>query len=445
MVTRAITKKAIALSLIFFAEIFISLSERSMTLDTESGVAGNAISHRLTNNISSYPQVADAEKEIHAFLDKWDIVGASVAIAKDERLIYAKGFGHADREKDIRVEPRHLFRVASVSKLITAVAIMQLREEGRLKLNDQVFGKDGILDDPVFLNIRDPRVRDINIYHLLTHAAGWDKYSGDPVFMPYAIKREMDTDLPIDLETTIRYTLSKRTLDFDPGSRSSYSNLGYAVLGKVIERLTGMEYENYVNSRVLNPIGIYDMHLGHSMADKRYPNEVKYYSNSRYHTTYSSYEYRKKVPSYYGGNNLKVLGAAGAWIASPAELLKLLVHINGRDGKKDILSDTTLHQMTHTRPGFKPIGWVSTTYNGIWKRSGTLSGTSALMKKGRNGYSWVMVLNTSNDQGHEFTYEIDDVMSSFLGQVDRWPGHDLFHYNTPRPLYTYTKDGNNSF
>ncbi|MBS3807223.1 MAG: beta-lactamase family protein [Bacteroidales bacterium] len=445
MVTRAISKKAIALSLVFFAEIFISLSERSMSLDIESGVAGNAVSHRLNNNISSYPQVAEAEQEIHEFLEKWDVVGASVAIAKNERLIYAKGFGYADREKGIEVEPRNLFRVASVSKLITAVAVMQLMEEGKLNLKDHVFGENGILDDPSFLNIRDPRVKDITIYHLLTHAAGWDKYSGDPVFMPYAIKREMDADLPIDLETTIRYTLSKRTLDFDPGSRSSYSNFGYAVLGKVIERLTRMDYENYVNSRVLNPIGIYDMHLGHAMPGKRYSNEVKYYSNSRYHTAYSSYEYRKKVPSYYGGNNLKVLGAAGAWIASPAELLKLLVHINGRNGKRDILNDTTLHQMTHTPPGFKPIGWVSTTYNGIWKRSGTLSGTSALMKKGRNGFSWVMVLNTSNDQGHEFTYEIDEMMSSFIDRVDQWPGHDLFHYNPPRPLYTYTKDGNNPY
>src|SRR6056297_1800127 len=131
---RAINKQVIALLLIFFAEIFISLSERSMSLDTESGVAGNAISHRLNNNISSYPQVAEAEEEIHEFLERWNIVGASVAIVKDERLIYAKGFGYADQEKDIRVEPKHLFRVASISKLITAVAIMQLREEGELGL-----------------------------------------------------------------------------------------------------------------------------------------------------------------------------------------------------------------------------------------------------------------------------------------------------------------------
>ena len=442
---RAINKKVIALILIFFGEIFITLSERSMSLDPESGVAGNAISHRLRNEISSYPEVGEAEKRIQEFMESWNIVGASVAIAKNERLIYAKGFGLADRENNVQVSPKHLFRVASVSKLITAVAVMNLKEKGVLELNDQVFGKEGILNDAEFQNIRDPRVLDITLFHLLTHSAGWDKYSGDPVFMPYAIKREMNTPLPVDLETTIRYTLSKRTLDFNPGSRSSYSNFGYAVLGKVIEKVTGMEYESYVTSRILNPIGIYDMHLGHAMAENRYPNEVKYYSNSPYHTSLSSFDYRKEVPRYYGGNNLEVLGAAGAWIASPAELVKLLVHINGKSGKKDILSDSTLHQMTHTKPGIKPIGWVSASYNGIWKRSGTLSGTSALMKKGRDGYSWAMVVNTSTGQGHDFTYRIDDMMTHFIDQVEKWPDHDLFDYHPPRPLFAYTKDGNDVF
>ena len=207
----------------------------------------------------------------------------------------------------------------------------------------------------------------------------------------------------------------------------------------MIEKITKLDYETYVTSRILNPMGIYDMHLGHAMPDQRFSNEVRYYSNSRYHTTLSSFDFYKTVPSYYGGNNLKVLGAAGAWVASPAEMLKFLMHINGKPGKQDILSKQTLKQMTKPGPGFKPIGWVSTTYNGIWKRSGTLSGTSALLKKDKNGFSWIMVVNTSNDQGHDFTYVIDDLMSDFIQSVDHWPEHDLFHYNTPRPLYTYTK------
>ena len=437
----SINKKLIALLLVFFGGIFFSLSDRSMSLDSGSSVTGNAISHKLSNEVSSYPSIIEHEEKIREFLDRWNIVGASVAITKDERLIYAKGFGYADREDEEKVQPKHLFRVASVSKLITATAIMNLKEEGKLDLDDQVFGKDGILDGSKFQNIRDSRVKDITVYHLLTHSAGWDRYGGDPVFMPYTIRREMDIELPINLETTIQYTLSKRRLDFTPGSRSSYSNFGYALLGKVIEKITGMNYEFYVTSRILNPLDIYDMHLGHARLSKRFPNEVKYYLNSRYKTTFSSFHYRKRVPRYYGGTNLQVLGAAGAWVASPAELLKFLVHIDGRPKKKDILTEQSIKQMIHTRPGYKPIGWLSTTYNGSWKRSGTLAGTSALVKRCNNGFSWVMLINTSNNQGHDFTYEIEDVMSEFIGEVESWPQHDFFEYETPRPLFTYTQPG----
>jgi hypothetical protein len=61
------------------------------------------------------------------------------------------------------------------------------------------------------------------------------------------------------------------------------------------------------------------------------------------------------------------------------------------------------------------------------------------MKRCSDGYSWVMLINTSNNQGHDFTYEIDETMSEFINRVEDWPKHDLFEYDTPRPLFTYTK------
>ncbi|MGM0530983.1 MAG: serine hydrolase domain-containing protein, partial [Bacteroidota bacterium] len=154
----SMNKKLIGLFLVFFGGIFISQSERITSLNSDSSVSGNAISHKLNNEVSSYPEIAEHEEKIREFLGKWNIVGASVAITKNERLIYSKGFGYADKEDKEPVQPKHLFRVASVSKLITAVAIMNLKEEGKLDFNDQVFGEDGILNDPEFQNIRDSRV-----------------------------------------------------------------------------------------------------------------------------------------------------------------------------------------------------------------------------------------------------------------------------------------------
>ncbi|MGM0496972.1 MAG: serine hydrolase domain-containing protein [Bacteroidota bacterium] len=437
MVQKSTLRKIVIVAIVFFAEIFISLSDKAITMGTNETSSDIAISRKLNNQLSSYKAVTNAETEINAFLEKWNITGASVAVMKDERLIYAKGFGTTQKTEPEKVQPKHLFRIASISKLITSTAIMRLVEENELALDQKVFGNDGILNQSKYLNIKDNRVKDITIYHLLTHSGGWAKSNGDPVFMPYTVMEKMNVGLPVDLETTIEYTLQHRTLDFKPGSRSSYSNFGYAVLGKVIEKTTGMGYENYVVTQILNPLNIYDMHLGSTNRQMKFSNEVNYYSNSPFKKVYSSLNKDEIVLRQYGGNNFDVLGAAGAWVATPVELLKFLAHIDGNTKKKDILTQETIQQMINTSPSVRPIGWIRKDKKGGWMRTGTLTGTSALLKKGSNGISWVMVLNTSNTMRHDFTDNINSVMTNFIDKVDNWPDYDLFNYKEPSPLYAY--------
>ena len=434
-------KKLIALIVLFFGQTIISLSDININIERNTGVSGPSISHRLTNDVSSFDGVSSSESMIRTFMDEWGIVGASVAIAKDERLIYAKGFGFTDTTSKEIVQPRHLFRVASISKLITSVGIMKLIEEDKLELSSTVFGSKGIMDDTIYQDIKDPRVKKITVEHLLQHSAGWSKYSGDPVFMPYTIKNKMNVELPVSLETTIRYTLKYRSLDYNPGEESSYSNFGYAVLGKVIEEVSGLSYEQYITSELLNPLGIYNMRLGNSRLDGKFAEEVKYYSHSRFQRSYSSFNAGEIVPRQYGGNNLRVLGAAGAWLASPAEMLKLVAHIDGLESKEDILSDKSIAEMTNHDPDMNPMGWVSTNNNGTWKRTGTLTGTSAILKRYENGISWMIVLNTSNDRGHEFTDNLSSLMTQVVNSVHDWPEYDLFTYNPPKPLFTYSESG----
>jgi len=434
---KSIHRKVLILVIVFFGEILISLSDKAITMNSEKASSDRAVSRKLDNQVSSYQSVRKAEKEITDFIEKWNITGASVAVMKENRLIYAKGFGSTDKTTHERVEPKHLFRVASVSKLITSVAVMQLVEQGELSLENKVFGNKGILDQPKYLDIKDERVKDITVYHLLTHSAGWSKASGDPVFMPYTIKEKMNVDLPLDLETTIEYTLKHKRLDFDPGSQSSYSNFGYSLLGKIIEEVTGMGYENYVITRILNPLNIYDMHLGTTSQQIKYPNEVNYYTNSPFKKVYSALDEDKIVLRQYGGNNFEVLGPAGAWVASPAELLKLLAHIDGNPQKSDILKEETINKMIHSESGLHPIGWLRASKKGDWVRTGTLTGTSALLKKSSNGFSWVMLLNTSNKMRHDFTDNMDSVMTDFVNKVDYWPKYDLFNYSAPSPLFAY--------
>ncbi len=101
---------------------------------------------RLSNLNSSGREFAQVEKTISSFMHKWSIAGASVAVCQDGKLVYARGFGYADTVTGEEIQPYSKFRVASISKLITAVAVMKLVEEGRLSLNDKVFGPDAILE-----------------------------------------------------------------------------------------------------------------------------------------------------------------------------------------------------------------------------------------------------------------------------------------------------------
>ena len=124
---------------LFFGEIAMTFSDKgypSLLNDEEV-----PFSLLLDNSYSDYQSTGNIDKEVSSFIKRWKIEGASLAVTKDERLVYAKGFGIANSETGEEVKPGHLFRIASVSKLITAVAVMKLYEEGQLGLDDPVFGE----------------------------------------------------------------------------------------------------------------------------------------------------------------------------------------------------------------------------------------------------------------------------------------------------------------
>ena len=429
-----ILKYLLLFMIIFLGEIAISFSDKATNEKVFPSEDKLPVSFRLKNELSTYESMQEFDQQIKVFMDKWNVVGASVAVLKDERLIYAKGFGYADKENEIKVEPRHLFRVASVSKLITAVAVMKLVEEGRLNLNDTVFGENGILNNPEFLDIKDEKFKYITVEHLLSHTSGFTNKAGDPMFMNLRIANEMDEELPISNEVIIKYVLNHRKLDYMPGKKAVYSNLGYTVLGFVIEKVSGTDYENYVTSKILNPLGIYDMHLGSSLPALKYKNEVKYYGLHGERKVLSSFGTGERVPKYYGGNNIENLGAAGGWIASPSELMKLIVAIDGFPLKKDILNDSSIYKMTNPGNGKRPFGWTGTDRNGLWWRTGTLSGTSVLLKRDKNGISWVLVMNTTPKYGARFPVQINKTMIKGLTTVHHWPTYDLFDYYEPKNI-----------
>ncbi|MCJ7448737.1 MAG: beta-lactamase family protein [Bacteroidales bacterium] len=393
-------------------------------------VPGNV---RLTNSYATSKNFAAAERTITSFMRKWSIAGASIAISKDGRLVYAKGFGFSDTAAREEVQPYNKFRIASISKLVTAVAIMKLREEGKLDLEDRVFGDDGILNEPFFSNPRDKRVYDITVAHLLSHEGGWSQRWGDQMFMSLVVADNMGVKPPADTRTIVRFALDKR-LHFTPGTGKAYSNLGYSILGLVIEKISGMPYDEYCKKGVLEPLGIYDMTLARNLSSQKAPFEVTYYEPSDVIPKPSIYGTGELVSPTYGGNDIEALGGAGAWLATAPDLIRLLLAVDGFRTRQDILSDQSIKFMTDNDNGYAPVGWKTTIYNGTWWRTGSFPGSAGMIKRQSDGIAWVILFNSSAWNGPEIYSYINNMMYRVISQIKNWPDYDLFDYSLPVPL-----------
>ena len=183
---------------------------------------------------------ADAfDPAIERFMQDRAVPGGALAVVKDGRLVHARGYGWADRDRQDPVNPTSLFRIASVSKPITAIAILQLAGRGRLDLNARVFGLLQLESRIPKGRTLDERWKRVTVRQLLQHTGGWDRdRSFDPMFRPGPIAESLGEPAPASAGAVIRYMLGQ-PLDFDPGTRHAYSNFGYCLLGRVIEQISG--------------------------------------------------------------------------------------------------------------------------------------------------------------------------------------------------------------
>ncbi len=388
---------------------------------------------RITNTSPVAQVFPEAEKVIKSFMRKWSIAGASVAISKDGRLIFAKGFGLTDTVLKTPTQPYNKFRIASISKLVTAIAIMKLKEEGKLSLEDKVFGPGGILNDPYFAEPKDKRVYNISVAHLLGHEAGWSQRYGDQMFMPILVAGKMNVKPPVDTKMIVRFALDKR-LQYTPGMGRAYSNLGYSVLGLVVEKVSGMPYEKYCKQEIFEPLGIYDMNIAGNLSSERAPQEVTYYENADLVLKPSIYGTGELVPPRYGGNDIRSLGGAGAWIATAPDLIRLLLSVDGFSTKPDILSDQSIQFMTDISNGIAPVGWKATVMDGNWWRTGSFPGSAGMMKRQPDGTAWVVLFNSSAWNGPEIYSYISNMMSRVLPRINPLPDYDLLDNSLPLPL-----------
>ncbi|QTE41981.1 serine hydrolase domain-containing protein [Mucilaginibacter rubeus] len=345
--------------------------------------------------------VAALDDEVNTFMTTYDVPAVSVAITKGEKLVYLKAYGVSNKSKGTKAVISDRYRLASCSKQFTAVAIMKLLEQGKIKLSDKVFGDGAILGKTYGTKAYGLHITDITVDQLLHHTSGgWGNETDDPMF----------SNPTMTTAQLITWTLDNRPLDHVPGTNYDYSNFGYCILGRVIEKITGQAYAEAVKTLVLTPIGITDMTIGgNTLADKQ-AKEVTYYGQSG------------EDPYAY---NITRMDAHGGWVATAADLARFLVYIDKFPVRPDILTSaslTTMYTGSTANAGYG-CGWAIA--GDSYFHQGSLPGTATEQARLGNGFNFVILTNTRSFKAN-FDFALDQIFWKAYAKNPTWATGDLF-------------------
>jgi N-acyl-D-amino-acid deacylase len=369
--------------------------------------------------------LAPLDEAMEKIMLRHGIPGASVAITKNGKLVFARGYGWSHFERKELASPISLFGLASVSKCFTALAVLKLVEEGKLKLDQKAFDFFKGLKPPPRMVV-DPRLGQITIRQLLNHTGGWDRdKSGDPINWSYQVSQRLGVPMPIGDEHLIRFMLGV-PLDFAPGTRAVYSNFGFILLGQIVARVSGQPYEEYVRIKVLKPMGIQAARM-HDREGTYFKGEARRYNPG----------FLQAMPPY----NLPWTDASGGWTASAVDLARMMTALDGSRTGKPFLPDELMNEMmapppppVKSRPDGSHfgLGWDTVKKlpkgNG-YQKGGAWPGVRSAVKHRVDGVDTVIVSNAlaQLDQldfqmANDAIREVHEVMND----IKEWPKVDLF-------------------
>jgi CubicO group peptidase (beta-lactamase class C family) len=321
------------------------------------------------------------------FMRTYDIPAISVAVGKDDRMIYLKAFGQANLSDNIEADTQSLFRIIQTSMTVTSLATKILIDEGRINYDSKVFGNGGILGFEYGKNRYSEWLTEITIGDLLANkAGGWsgeDDVIADRNFMQSFWSKN----------AAMSWALDNVPLKSAPGDSSRFSEFSYFILGRVIEKLSGMPYENYVKKNVLQPAGITDMELGWDSAAR--PHEVTYYFPSPTPSSLKDLFKPRANGALHENLYLSRGDAALGWIASAGDLVKLMIKYKTLNSPDD---NSIFAQTTSSTGGFKAdngfhFDWCSTDSTQDWWLMFDFLGSSTIIARS-HGFSCAILINT---------------------------------------------------
>ncbi len=354
------------------------------------------------------------------FIERWRIPGASVAIMRNGQMILNHGYGYADLEKREPVQPDSIFRLGSVSKTITSVAILKLAQDGKINLDDKAFN---ILNDLQPIRTFNPQIKQITVRNLLQMSSGWQTNVIDPMFGPWtsSMMESLTGQVPPNCEHAVRMMMGMR-LQFRPGTQFSYSNLNYCMLGLLTNKLSGMpysyqSYESYVQQNILAPYGITSMRIGDTLLQNKMPGEVKYY-------VYPGFDVepddiagnlaRTDGLPYSDSQILKKNYSDGGWIASAPDLAKFLQALSSHKILSPEMMRVMLEKPNYSRQSdnYFAMGWNVRHINGhtYYMKTGSFTGTYAFIMQGDDGTSYATLFNIKPPQRIQFQAQLRRVL-----------------------------------
>lgn len=338
----------------------------------------------------SFPE-GHIEKTIRDVMDKNQIPGLFVTVVNADSVVWQKGMGYTDLDKGTPITPEHLFRIGSISKTFTALAIMKLVGEEKLALNDKL---SDLAPEVDFENPWEDS-HPVELVHLLEHKAGFD----DMHFSGFANEREPGMTA---LDEVRAYEPSMKSR-WKPGLVHSYSNPGYVILGYLIEKISGMPYQRYVRENVLNPLGMHD---------------TQYFSEQGRGLPTSRFAigYDRSEGNLVEAKKVKLIGeAAGALLSSAQDMSRFVQFMLNPEIQDSLsmVSSATIREMEKLHGWFELENGIDQGYGlGIYTKT---AGSKGLAFLGHNGG----INGFLSDYVYSREYNLGIVVSNSLGASNR--------------------------
>ncbi len=359
-----------------------------------------------------------------------NLTGVQFAVAPNGVMTCAGALGYADSTTGRALTPTTLMRIGSISKTITGMAIARLFEDGKLSLEDKAI--DFVPDLQPAGGPPDARWRNVTILQMLQHSMGWDRdIGGEPSQSTVAIAKSLGIRAPATSKDVIRWLLQQQ-LHFDPGTKASYTGVEYSFLALIVERVSGLPYEQYVQQAVLVPAGVRtSMRVGRTLPEGRaFPDDPALFESAYYSDlppTASIFPYITELVSHpYGEWYQEALEGSGGWTANAPALLRYVNKVFGRPSTPSMFKPETI-QAIQARPAYEPgnatvwygIGWqIVPTANGIIVTfSGSLRGTNAHVRFLPNGNSYAFITNSTSSSDPDALTDIANQLNQKIGPL----------------------------